>query len=258
MRNKLKVNVCSLKAGRINNEDNFYVVGKYPEYITNDISLSLSTKSQKSVFAIADGMGGLEAGEIASFTAVEYVSNHKRLLYKDPDKFFYNLNNKVLKRCKKGGCTLDIAVFDKKRGKFDVFSIGDSPVYYYDSAEDTITMLHELDNAATKMDEDADPLKKERAKKLLTQYLGCSLYQKDKDKKVPYHHSEIKYHVGSVILLCTDGVDTIAEPELKKLCRNHENYRTLSEAIAQTAVANSTRYGDRQDNTTLICIEVDE
>lgn len=254
MKRKLHISAVSFKGGRSNNEDNFYTRKRYPEIVTRDERYSYTTKRKNCCFAVADGMGGVQYGELASLVSIEYLSNHMRLLKKNPDKFFYKANSKVKKVCKtQGGTTFSCVIFDENKVKF--YSIGDSPVYLYRFSSKELCQINELDNAAEKMDKESiDPLEYQRAKCQLMAFLGCGRFKNE----IPYHYYEVTVETGDIIFLCTDGVDSVSSEEIKVLCESRgENFLSLSEGVATTALCNATQYGKRADNVTVIAIEVE-
>ena len=255
MKRKLHVSAVSFKGGRANNEDNFYLKKRhYPEIVTRNERYSYTTKEKRCYFAVADGMGGVQHGELASLSSIEYLSNHMRLLKKNPDKFFNKANSKVKKACRtQGGTTFSCAVFDENKVKF--YTIGDSPIYLYRFSSKELCQINELDNAAEKMDkESTDPLEYQRAKCQLLAFLGCGRFK----DKVPYHSYEVQAESGDIIFLCTDGVDSVKPEEIKVICETRAgNFTSISEGIAETALCNATRFGDRADNVTVITIEVE-
>lgn len=63
---------------------------------------------------------------------------------------------------------------------------------------------------------------------------------------------------GDIIFLCTDGVDSVKPEEIKVICETRAgNFFSISEGIAETALCNATRFGDRSDNVTVITIEIE-
>lgn len=171
MKRKLHISAVSFKGGRSNNEDNFYIRKRYPEVVTRDERYSYTIKEKNCCFAVADGMGGVQHGELASLASIEYLSNHMRLLKKNPDKFFCKANSKVKKVCKvQGGTTFSCAIFDENKVKF--YTIGDSPIYLYRFSSKELCQINELDNAAEAIDKErTDPLKYQRAKCQLMAFL---------------------------------------------------------------------------------------
>lgn len=62
---------------RRNNEDNFFVCGKYKENPeTNDLEYHYCAAADEQLFGVCDGMGGIQLGELASLIAVETMSKY--------------------------------------------------------------------------------------------------------------------------------------------------------------------------------------
>lgn len=249
----IKVSITSLKGGRKNNEDN-YVFGerRTPECIEEDVHYVREFKHKNSFFAaVADGMGGLDSGELASCAVVTYFAAHKKLLKKNPDLFFKRLNRKIVKLG--GGTTFSAVVSNKNNLEF--YTLGDSPIFYYDYEK--LTQVNYLDNRASELNEEVtDPFMYERAKSQLLAFLGCKRFLDE--GAVPFHHYSLDVKPGDIVLLCTDGAASSLNPdEIKNICSGRgQNYPSVAEAIAQAAVYNETQRGIKAaDNATCVCVE---
>lgn len=113
------VAVCEQGSVRGNNEDSIYC------------------NSEKGFFAVADGMGGHEAGEVASSLAIEKVriklEEKSDILASDIERAFTEINKAICeKSCHKEqkinmGTTLSIFIVQNNRGY--IGHIGDSRIY---------------------------------------------------------------------------------------------------------------------------------
>lgn len=254
MKRKLHISAISLKGGRANNEDNFYFKKRhYPEIVTNDERHLYTTKEKRGYFAVADGMGGLSGGEEASKTAMLYLQSHKKLLLKSPQVFFNRINKKVRKASRGGGTTFSCAIINKDN-TIDVFTIGDSPVLLFKYATKEIFQVNKFDNRAADLDPaECDPLVYEQGKRQLLAFLGCGRYQKD----VPFHYYNLKdIQIGDILMLCSDGIDTVPSDQIKMMCDSRaNNFPSLAEGLAETAVVNASRINRCSDNTSVVCVE---
>ena len=250
----IKVSITSLKGGRKNNEDNYAFGGRRTPECIEDVHYVREFKHKKSFFAaVADGMGGLSDGEAASCKVVTYFMSHKKLLKKNPNLFFRRINKKIVKYG--GGTTFSAVISNKNNLEF--YTIGDSPIFYYDYKQDLLTQVNYLDNRASELNEEVtDPFMYERAKSQLLAFLGCKRFINE--EVVPFHYYTLQSKPGDIILLCTDGAaSSLSSSEIKSICRNRgQNYPSLAEAITQAAVCNETQRGIKAaDNATCVCIE---
>ena len=71
---------CHKGNKRKNNEDNFYLNGEFKEDPNEKKNLffNINTNDKIQVYAVCDGMGGGDLGEIASYIAVKYFQNIKK------------------------------------------------------------------------------------------------------------------------------------------------------------------------------------
>ena len=123
---------------RKNNEDNFYCNGvlmrtpEKPFFITG-------VAESPCVFAVCDGMGGLDCGELASLTAVETLAEYAPKFSQDEYQEVNNYVSAVNKRIKQrindkergerrdGGTTL--ALVNIVENAFVTYHLGDTRIY---------------------------------------------------------------------------------------------------------------------------------
>ena len=88
---------------RKNNEDNFYCNGIFMTVSERERPFFLSgITDTPAIFAVCDGMGGEDSGELASLTAVQTLQEHSRKILRnfiDADKgvndYVADTNNKI-------------------------------------------------------------------------------------------------------------------------------------------------------------------
>jgi len=188
---------------RKSNEDHYYI----PSRDGQDTSFEM--------MIVADGMGGHNAGGLASRIAVEYVythiDEHKAQIESSPDlmrvvnQAIQEANQRILglsmsdSRFSGMGTTLTMAVFEKDR--FFAAHVGDSRCYLIrDGVARQITKDHSLvqelvDNGSITQDEmDMHP-----KKNVITRALGT-------DQRLRIDFFEEKLLKGDIVLLCTDGL----------------------------------------------------
>ena len=83
--------VCDVGLVRHNNEDMIYVAGKI---VRDDKAAgACTTESSPVAFAVADGMGGYEGGEVASEIAIRSFSAFMKTFVPDDDKDLSSIKN---------------------------------------------------------------------------------------------------------------------------------------------------------------------
>jgi protein phosphatase len=230
------------------NEDSFFVNTDY--------------ENLPDIFIIADGMGGHNAGEIASKTAAEFtgevlVNTPGALI--DEDNIETNIieamekaNQKVFEMSKSKsensgmGTTLIVSILLGK--KLYIGHIGDSRVYLIrDNKINKITSDHslveELLRSGTLTKEEAENHPK---KNIITRAIGCSLVI-----DVDTYKQDVKE--GDTILMCTDGLtNMVNESEIKNIIEKETDVDIASENLIKAANKNGG-----EDNITVILFKID-
>ena len=135
---------CGCNTGKVrkNNEDNFFFNKSCLDLencgLQDTIAFS-SSLNKKHFFAVFDGMGGENFGEVASFTAAATMKNEKRTfseLFISDEKYLQKLtdklNNAIVEKKKelltnRCGSTMVALYFSKK--KVYTINVGDSRAY---------------------------------------------------------------------------------------------------------------------------------
>jgi serine/threonine protein phosphatase PrpC len=207
------------------------------------------------LFAIADGMGGAQAGEVASELAANALQEHAG----DPGRgeervvsLIQEANRKVFERANEDralsgmGTTLTLALVDE--GKVAVGHVGDSRAYLLrDGALDQITEDHSLVAELTR----AGKLSEEEAethpqRSVITRALGT-------DPDVDVDAFTVETHDGDVFMLCSDGLTSMVED--KAILEILEKRRGNLDKAAQDLVKAANR-GGGEDNITLLLFEI--
>lgn len=208
---------------------------------------------------VADGMGGLEYGKIASSTAVkmfieEYTKEYE--LY-DVQKFLlnsaYTANDKIVNMAngRKIGTTLIASII---RDNFlHWISVGDSRIYLHRKGElIKLNKEHTYENVLNNLYENGEISKKmvsEHPKKeLLTSYIGYEDFH-----EIDYSRDPIKLSKGDKVLLMSDGIyKSITEGEIREImskkCSPDEKCELITNIIEEKNISN-------QDNMTVIVVE---
>ncbi len=228
---------------RKNNEDNCCVC--------DDIKL----------FAVADGMGGHKAGEIASRLALDeltsYLRTNSTMLDKDPVEALRqavcNANAAVLEfastdeeKFRGMGTTITAAVHQEN--KIYVAHVGDSRAYLIRGEEiRLLTSDHSLVNELVKSGgitpEEAE---NHPQKNVLTRAIGTS-------RTVDVDINIEQVLSGDIIILCTDGLSNLVNPEeLKQLAGTEIPLQERAKLLTERAL---DRGGG--DNITVVLFQIE-
>ncbi|MDP6932742.1 MAG: cyclic nucleotide-binding domain-containing protein, partial [Myxococcota bacterium] len=238
---------ASLKGRRENNEDS---IGLFPD---------------SQVFAIADGMGGLEFGERMSQMVVEAVQreamkfgeraratdteDERRVLFDRVVRFFEELAidtfSFVESQGIRMGTTLTVAVFSRDR--VTLGHVGDTRAYRVrEGRAERLTTDHSL--AAYRLAKGEISLaeyEKSPQRHMLYECLGPV-------PEVTADASEVGIDIGDTIVLCTDGVWGAMSPEELVACVDGLPPKDGADSLVATAISNGGR-----DNATALVIQVE-
>lgn len=251
---------CHVGKKRKNNEDNFYFNGKYMESSNNGTDEVLIKKDAKNFiyktlinvddnyefYAVFDGMGGGEYGEIASYTAAErsnvFMKNRENINPNDITptlkKLCDYLNRNV---CEAGserdaeqmGSTL-VSLFCYNEQAW-ICNLGDSGCYALRNKQlQKVSKDHigRYNNGG--------------GKPYLTQYLGIDPNDAELEPYVRSFYPEY----GDLLLLCSDGLtDLVSEDNIKEIMLNCSSLEKCVRSLIQTALDN----GGTDNITVMIC-----
>jgi PPM family protein phosphatase len=208
------------------------------------------------LFAIADGMGGAQAGEVASRLAAAALKESRAAA--GGEHRIYDLiqeaNRRVYARSstdpKTSGMGTTITVALVENGNVAFGHVGDSRAYLIrDGHMEQVTEDHSLVNELMK----SGKLSREEAethpqRSVITRALGT-------DPDVDADTFTIEAKVGDVFLLCSDGLtDMVGEREIQELVeRNRENLDAALKALVKAA-----NRGGGEDNITVVAFEIAE
>jgi PPM family protein phosphatase len=206
------------------------------------------------LFAIADGMGGAQAGEVASrLAAAALKESHADA---GGEHRIYDLiqeaNRRVYARSSTDpttsgmGTTITVALVENGNVAFG--HVGDSRAYLIrDGQMEQVTEDHSLVNELMK----SGKLSREEAethpqRSVITRALGT-------DPDVDADTFTIEAKVGDVFLLCSDGLtDMVGEREIQELVERHrENLDAALKALVKAA-----NRGGGEDNITVVAFEI--
>ncbi len=239
--------ICHQGKVRAVNQDNFWCNGRYLESdnkgLPTPISGSLPIRLLPT-FAVFDGMGGEEKGEIASYIASKTFNKHYSVLNKQNKHGFLitacnEINNAICKYAAENnvrtmGTTGAFVLFDKN----DVFicNIGDSPIFHYNGIKMVrISTDHVQENFKS-------------GKPPLTQFLGIP----ESEFIIQPYSAKDRYAVGDKFLLCSDGLtDMVDLTEIEQMMSAKRPVEEAAYKLAERALENGGR-----DNITIVLCEI--
>lgn len=228
-----------------------------------DVFLSLD---EYAFFAIADGMGGHNAGEIAAMEAVRFVcasieelfvssernwnifdlTAFNKLCIENANSWVHHLGKK--KKIYKGmGTTICTLLFHERSLIYG--HVGDSRIYRFRGGLlEQLTVDHSLTNQMIAKGQ----IKKENAgtlqyKNVLTRALGT------------HNEVEAEIHIAPVnpddiYLMCSDGLtDQVSDEEIAEILKKNKDIKK-----GTTALIDRAKKEGGQDNVTVVLVKTDE
>lgn len=243
--------VCISNTGKLRgkNEDNIYFNGRWLEQDNSGLKYSLLAKASTlddPMFGVCDGMGGENAGEIASYIAVssiDYIreSHKKKLLgaseflkrmisFVNDEVFNYSVENGMGRM----GSTLAAIMF---RDNFAyVSNVGDSRIFrlrnnsFLQMSVDDVEIL--------------PPNVKHKPR--LTQHIGMD----PTEISIEPHISKCELKKGDIFLICSDGVtDMLTNIEIYNIIKTHASIKSSIETLLKKSLEN----GGRDNISAIIC-----
>ena len=222
----------------------------------NEDYFSCMNLRESTLFVVADGMGGHDAGEVASRLAVETackeVQDGAQGEY-DPQKLLekavQRANTEVIREGEsKGsnmGTTLTLALMRQDRAY--IASVGDSRTYWIENG--SIRQITEDHSLVAKL-VTAGKLTREEARNhpksnLLYRTIGS-------DENVTVDTFQVDLKRGGSLLLCTDGLwGEVSDEDIHSVCAWERNLKAACSRLIQLANENGGR-----DNITAIVVRV--
>ena len=210
--------------------------------------------AQPPLFVVADGLGGHEAGEVASSIAVETLRDHapRRPDVKALARAVKAANREVIRSAREGfgragmGTTMTAAIVEGT--KIAIAHVGDSRAY----------LLHE--GSLVRLSEDhsmvADMIRRGQLteaesryhpnRSVITRALGT-------DPNMLADTYEVDASPGDRLLLCSDGLTTMLEDGL--ICEILEQYRTPD--VAARMLVDTANEAGGHDNISVIVVDIE-
>ena len=230
--------------------------------------IMVSNGIRRGLFALADGMGGHNAGEVASKIAVETSMRRclnllfsmdgldQRRIIESMSASFREAHSAILREAKSDpskagmGTTLDLLLLDVDRGVIYFSHIGDSRIYLLNPRKGYMRRLTRdhtlLREYAEKYGISEEEASKYVSRSVLTKALGVEGIDVTPDQR-SFGVSE-----GDVILMCCDGLtDEVDEETIYRIILEEEDLERCARRLIQEANSRGGR-----DNISLILIGV--
>jgi protein phosphatase len=212
--------------------------------------------ARSPLFAVADGMGGAQAGEVASRAAIEAIENG---LPDGPGSAEERLAGLVLDANER---IIEMARADRERagmgttmtaayvteGDVAIAHVGDSRLYRLRGDElarltEDHTLVAELERQGKITQEEAG---RHPQRSIITRALGA-----DHDIEVDHHTWPARD--GDVYLICSDGLMMFPEEQIGEIVRSAPDLRTAARSLVDAANA-----GGGRDNITVVLFRIEE
>jgi PPM family protein phosphatase len=222
----------------------------------NEDALLVSGGEDETLFVVADGIGGFEAGEVASSLAIDVL---KDLQPDQPFKAAIGEANRRIVAAGRGdeklsgmGTTVVAIRFGGKQGEpvAEVAHVGDSRAYLVRGGDmNPITEDHSLVAELVRSgDLTRDEAAEHPQKNLITRALGA-------DEEVDVDTAIVHIEAGDRILLCSDGLsDMVSETGISEILAE---YPDDPERAARVLLSSALDAGGN-DNITVVVVDVKE
>ncbi len=225
----------------------------------NEDNLIVEETQKYNLYAVADGMGGHNAGEVASSIAIDVIREcfkesfqHENFqapsfIIKSVQTANDRIREEALKReeCFGMGTTITMAVIDLELSIAYIGNVGDSRAYIYKNNEieqitDDHTYVNELlkDGKITKGEAKNHP-----KRNVITRAVGS-------EESVNPDIFEIEIFENDVILLCTDGLTThLSDEKIRDTLKEYGSSESVQKLIKLANDNGGT------DNITIVIVD---
>lgn len=238
---------CNIGLRRRNNEDNFYFDKRYLEADNVGLQDILTTTEScfgEQFFAVFDGMGGEDFGEVASYTAAKTLEKNVKKgksFLKEKERFLYelalDLNRQVFDVGQERGT-------DRMGSTFVMLYFAGKEVYLCNLGDSRGYRLRGYDFYQISQEHVEDEMYARGSKPGLIQFLGM-----DPERYVvePFL-TKGRIEKGDKYLICSDGVTDMLDDD--EICDIMANAKHARECVDRLIEASLERGGC--DNTTAI------
>ena len=209
----------------------------------------------RGLWVVADGMGGHEAGEVASAIVIETVSNSVKQGNSLADAI-QQAHHTIVDSAARGlgarGMGSTVVAVKSEGNRYQVAWVGDSRAYLWTRTDERRGTLEQVpaDHSYVQMLVRAGAITPEQAevhpdRHVITQCLGSLEL-----KTVRVDTVDREWQENQWLLLCSDGLtDELEDSLMEAILANHTTLPSAANALLQHALDNGGR-----DNTTLILI----
>lgn len=258
---RIKAAVFSEK-GKIRNinQDNFCIFNKINQDNSNACRYSNLFPRNNEIFAVFDGMGGEQSGEVASMLAAKIFLNNKKNIENDFDKFIKTYieeaNKKLCEYMEEKddltmGTTAAILQVDTGAKKAYAANVGDSKIYFIRNGEVTVlTQDHNIPGELYRMGIiENHEIFTHKDKNKLTQYIGIF----DDDILIePYIAEDVDIQTDDIFIICSDGLtDGVYPDDFNEIISTENAPSRIAEKLVNKAMQNGSR-----DNITVLVVKI--
>jgi len=242
---------------RENNEDNYYINGKYKADSGIDTEGFFDNKQRDSyLYAVCDGMGGGRYGELASMIAVEALAEYQLTDIKRTISDYIQKANKLIcgeivkNNGVRSGTTLALLfICDNKAISYN---IGDSRVYLQRHGD--LYLLSEDHTEAQRLVKmgilNTEEAGSHKTRNRLTQHFGIF---PDEMAIKPFASEEVKLKKNDVLMLCSDGLtDMVSDDDIADIL----SLKGKDTTYMAKKLASKTQENGSKDNVTIIVVKV--
>lgn len=261
--------VSDIGKARDNNEDNFYLDGIINDKSAQYFEIPTLSVEKNVIIAIFDGVGGVKAGEVASFTAAEllreYLSKNNDTAedinngIKHIESYIESSNNYIYSLSEENpeykNMATTFACLITSNNKAVSINLGDSRIYLFRNKS-----LKQLSIDHTEAERlvrlgiiGREDLKNHPKKNLISRFIG-----------MPPDYGKIDADISNIInikrkdifLLCTDGLtEMVNDKEIAAILLSGLYSKSSSDLIAKRLLKEALDRGG-QDNVTIIVVRV--
>jgi protein phosphatase len=242
-----------LNPERLQNEDNY---GVYQQQISNNQTLLIGV--------VADGMGGMQGGEIASQIAVSTILSEpippSFVTTSDQERqtwilnLFQSANQKIADTINNGGTTLSLVL--AINNTLMLGHVGDSRIYLIH--QEQIKQLSEDHSLVSLLVASGEITPEESLthpdRNILIKSLGCKKQLSEKYVQTQFAGTDnltLTLNHQDIIILCSDGVWDLVSPQ--ELTQIFTKNTSLPEAVAETI--NQVIEQGAADNATILALQ---
>ena len=247
---------------RGNNEDNLYFNGVFLTEHTREQPLDIESVccDKRQFYAVCDGMGGEQYGELASLLAAETIHKYAEYLKKETsikmdaliERCIFEMNDVICDAQKsmgssRIGTTLALLVIEGKTA--NIYNVGDSRVYLLRGGSlSQLTEDHTSVANAVKMGVlTPEQAKTHPSRNKLTQYVGID----PAEFIIEAYRKTVKMKSKDIFLLCSDGLsDLVEESEIRRILDESGKPAEAARQLLDYAL-----YRGRKDNITSIILK---